>query len=60
MSMSKPKIPPPPPPPAKAPERAEVLAADDVQLGVPEEEGEESTRGRRALSRPAPSVGIAV
>lgn len=57
---SKPKIPPPPPPPAKRPERAEVVTAEDVQMGVAEDEGG-GKRGKRGLSRPAPSgVGLSV
>lgn len=60
MSFSKPDIPPPKPPPAKQPERAEVLTSEDVQLGVPEEEGSDK-RGKRSLARPAPAgVGITV
>lgn len=61
--MSSPKIPdipPPPPPPAKAPDRAEAVAADEIQLGVQDDDTTGTKRGKRGLSRPAPSVGISM
>lgn len=60
MSTSSPKIPPPPPPPAKRPERQETLTAEDIQMGVPDDDAEGMKRGKRGLARPAPSVGLAV
>lgn len=57
--MSTPKMP-DVPNPAKRPERADVIEADDIEIGTGEEELDPTKKGRRSLRKPSASTGLTV